>query len=80
MTFNNANGLPAATSAKWGRTAIRFIGSATATGVFALLSLIFWPAVVWIGIACAALAVLFGISLLLASFTIIGFWIAIARQ
>jgi len=67
-------------SQRWAETAVAFIATAAATGIFALLSYLWWAAVAWLGRACAVVAVLCAIGFLFTAGSIIRWWIIIARR
>ena len=65
---------------RWAETAVAFIATAAATGIFALLSYLWWAAVPWLGKACAAVAVLCAIGFFITAGSIIRWWIVLARR
>ncbi len=65
---------------QWGRTALAFIGSAAATGIFALLAYVLWPVNRVPAVPCCALAVFFFLIFAYNSFVIIRWWIVLARK
>jgi hypothetical protein len=65
---------------KWGETAVAFIASATATGIFGLLSYVLWPYISWLALTCLGLAAIAFVILAFNSFAIIKWWIIIAKR
>lgn len=72
--------IPKTQAQQWGETAVAFIASAAATGIFALLSYVLWPVATWLGITCCAIAALFFIVLAVKSAAIVRWWIVIAKR
>ena len=72
--------IPKTRAQEWGETAVGFIASAAATGIFALLSYTLWPVISWLGIACCAIAALCAIILAVKSVAIVKWWIVIAKR
>jgi hypothetical protein len=64
---------------QWGRTALGFIFSAAATGIFALLSYVLWPVNRVPAVPCCALAIFFFLIFAYTSFTIVRWWIVLAK-
>ena len=64
---------------KWGRTAVAFIASATATGVFALLAYVLWS-ISWLALTCLGLAAIAFVILAIQSLAIVKWWIIIAKR
>ena len=78
---HNANALRrGAIARQWGRTALGFISSAAATCIFALLSYVLWPVNRVPAVPCCALAIFFFLILAYTSFTIIRWWIVLAKM
>jgi hypothetical protein len=65
---------------QWGRTALGFIFSAAATGIFALLSYVLWPVNRVPAVPCCALAVFFFLIFAYNSYSIVRWWIALAKM
>jgi len=65
---------------KWGQTAVAFIASATATGIFGLLSYVLWPYISWLALTCLGLAAIAFVVLAIQSIAIIKWWIIIAKR
>jgi hypothetical protein len=64
---------------KWGETAMAFICSATATGIFAAIGFVFQPTP-WLATVSRVLAALCFVIFAIASVTIVKWWIVIARR
>jgi hypothetical protein len=65
---------------QWGKTAVGFILSATATAVFMLVSYVLWPINRVPAIPCIALAVFFALIFAYNSFQIVRWWIVLAKR
>jgi hypothetical protein len=65
---------------EWGKTAVAFIASATATGIFGLLSYVLWPVAAWLGETCLGLAAVAFVVLAVKSIAIVKWWIVIAKR
>jgi hypothetical protein len=65
---------------QWGKTAVGFIFSGAATGIFALLSYVLWPVNRVPAIPCCALAVFFFLVFAYNSYSIIRWWIVLAKK
>ena len=65
---------------RWAETAVAFIASAAAAGIFALLSYLWWTAVPWLGKTCAVIAALCLVMFGLTAVSIVRWWIVLARR
>jgi hypothetical protein len=65
---------------QWGKTAVGFILSATATAVFMLIAFVLWPRNHVPAIPCIALAVFFALIFAYNSFSIVRWWIVLAKR
>lgn len=65
---------------QWGKTAVAFIFSGTATGIFGLLSYVLWPVNRVPAIPCCALAMFFFLIFAYNSYSIVRWWIVLAKK
>jgi hypothetical protein len=65
---------------QWGKTAVGFILSATATAVFMLVSYVLWPINHVPAVPCIALAVFFALIFAYNAFSIVRWWIVLAKR
>jgi hypothetical protein len=65
---------------QWGKTAVAFIFSGTATGIFALLSYVLWPVNRVPAVPCCALAVFFFLIFAYNSYAIVRWWVVLAKK
>ena len=64
----------------WGETAVAFILSATATGVFGVLGYVLRHAIPWLAIACEVLAAMCFVLFAFKSAAIVRWWIVLAKN